>query len=220
MIKNRTAQIVYYAIYITLAVLGVMGSLGYFDRSFNTDFYVFYTNLSNYLCMGFIIYELASRVKNKTDEKISKAPCFKFMLVIMILVTCLVYNFMLAPSKSAADYFLSPSNLIMHVILPIMFIVDWFLFYDRKQTKWYYPLLSTVMPLIYVVWIVIRGQIFKGATWTTLYPYFFLNVDKIGGMVAVWVIGLVVAFIGIGYLFMLLDYKIKWNKNKEKNNGN
>ena len=48
--NNKIAQIVYRTIYITLGFIGIIGSFGYFNRSFNQDFYVMYTNLSNYFC--------------------------------------------------------------------------------------------------------------------------------------------------------------------------
>ncbi len=52
MIKNRITQIVFQTVYCVLAVIGLLNSLGYFSADFNEDFYVYYTNLSNYICMG------------------------------------------------------------------------------------------------------------------------------------------------------------------------
>ena len=56
--NNKIAQIVYRTIYITLGFIGIIGSFGYFNRSFNQDFYVMYTNLSNYFCIGVTLYLL------------------------------------------------------------------------------------------------------------------------------------------------------------------
>ena len=40
----------------------------------------------------------------------------------------------------------------------------------------------------------------------TLYPYFFLNVERLGfGGVALWVIILVVIFIALGYILFMFD---------------
>ena len=36
-------------------------------------------------------------------------------------------------------------SLIFHVVLPIMFLADWFLFYERSQCKWYYPIAAIVL---------------------------------------------------------------------------
>lgn len=129
------------------------------------------------------------------------------MSLIMILVTYLVYNILLAKDYTVADYFFSISNLILHLILPIMFTLDWVLFTEHRQTKWYYQLLATVMPLIYVVLILIRAAILGNSYHGLLYPYFFLNVAKIGfGCVIGWVAILVLVFVALGYIIFGLDH--------------
>lgn len=208
MIKNRIVQLIFQTVYCVLAVIGFMGSLGYFDRSFNTDFYVYYTNLSNYICFGMMFAGLYFTVKSalkKEDGYANCAPTFKFLCVILIMVTFLVYNILLAKDKSASEYFTSLSNLLMHLILPVMFILDWILFYEHGKVKWYHPLLCTVMPLVYVIFIVIRAAILKG-TDALLYPYFFLDADTLGwGGFFGWVSILVVIFVIIGYILYFAD---------------
>ncbi len=210
MIKNKLTQIIYRTIYIVLGVIGIIGSFGYFKENFNEDFYLYYTNLSNYICFGVILYALIKTIKSyKTSPEgyCNVLPKFKFMSLIMILVTCLVYNILLAKDYTIADYFFSISNLILHLILPIMFTLDWVLFTEHRQTKWYYPLLATVMPLIYVVLILIRAAILGNSYHGLLYPYFFLNVAKIGfGGVIGWVAILVLVFVALGYIIFGLDH--------------
>lgn len=54
MIKNRTAQLIYYSVYCTLALIGTVACLGIFDNVnlIRWDFYVYFTNISNFLCFG------------------------------------------------------------------------------------------------------------------------------------------------------------------------
>ncbi len=221
MIKNRTIQVIYKTIYVTLGVIGIIGSLGYFDWEFNSTFYVFYTNLSNYICFGVILASLIVSVKaakKHEDGFCTTAPNFKFLCVILILVTCLVYNFLLTGGKTASDYFGSLSNLLLHLILPIMFVLDWVLFNEHGKLKWYHPLLSTVMPLVYVVLIFIRAGIISacGLTSEVIYPYFFLNVETLGvGGLFMWLAILVAAFVALGYIIFGLDH-IKRKKTEPK----
>ena len=63
--NNRIAQIVYRTIYITLGFIGIIGSFGYFNRNFNQNFYLMYTNLSNYFCIGITLYLLIGNIKNR-----------------------------------------------------------------------------------------------------------------------------------------------------------
>lgn len=217
MIKNRLVQVIFQVVYLTLAIFGIIGSLGYFNRSFNSDFYAYYTNLSNYICIGAIIAAFVSTVKktNKGEQGyVDIAPAFNILCVILILVTFLVYNALLAKDNSVADYFLSPSNLIMHVILPVMFIAHWVLFYEHGKLRWYHPLLCTVMPLVYVGFILIRAAILSNVEDAMRYPYFFLNVDKLGwGGFFMWIAILLAVFVFIGYLFFFFD-NFTYFKNK------
>ncbi|MCM1404130.1 MAG: Pr6Pr family membrane protein [Prevotella sp.] len=216
MVKNRLAQVIFQVVYCTLGMFGILGSLGYFNAAFNGDFYLYYTNLSNYICLGFMIAALIVTVRQANrheDGAVKIAPTFNFLCVIMILVTCLVYNILLAKEKTVAQYFLSSSNLLLHVILPIMFIVHWAVFCEHGLLRWFHPLLCTVMPLIYVAFILLRSLPLHNSG-TLLYPYFFLNVDKLGwGGVFGWIVALLVAFIAIGYVFYALDH---WQTIRQK----
>lgn len=209
MIKNRTTQLVFQTVYCVLAVLGILGSFGYFNAEFNHDFYVYYTNLSNYICAGVMFVSLARTIKaanKKEDGYCETAPAFNFMCVIMIMVTFLVYNILLAKDHSVLAYFASLSNLIMHAILPILFILNWALFYKHGTMKWYQPLLCVIMPLVYVAYIFVRAMLLAEDADTVVYPYFFLNVDNLGwdGVFA-WIGVLLVIFVVIGYVLYGLD---------------
>ena len=222
MVKNKITQLIFQVVYCTLGVFGVLGSLGYFKAEFNNNFYLYYTNLSNYICLGFMVAALiitAKKAYKNENGPVNIAPTFNFLCVIMILVSGLVYNILLAKEDTVAHYFLTIHNLLLHTILPIMFIVHWAVFCEHGQLRWFHPLLCTVMPLIYVVVILLRSLVVHGQTGTLVYPYFFLNVDKLGwGGVFGWVVALLIVFIVIGYLFYFFDnystIKQKFGKKK------
>ena len=220
MIKNRIFQLVFQTVYCVLAVMGALSGLGYFNADFNEDFYVYYTNLSNYICMGVMFVTLWQTIKKankKQDGYCTTAHTFTFMCVILIMVTFLVYNILLADENTVLEYFTSMSNMLLHVILPIMFILNWTLFYKHDSLKWYHPLLCFVMPLIYVGFILIRAAVLKGATHTVLYPYFFLDAEALGwgGLIA-WVGVLLLAFMAIGYLIFAFDRLSTIRKRQKK----
>ena len=209
MIKNRLAQIIFQVVYCTLSVFGILGSFGYFNADFNDDVLLYYTNLSNYICMGFMFFALVTTIKkaNKNESGlVNVAPVFNFLCVIMILVTCIVYNVLLAKENSVSHYFLTIQNLLLHLILPIMYIVHWAIFCEHGKLRWYHPLMCIIMPLIYVAFILIRSLFVSGSNGTLVYPYFFLNVDNLGwGGVFGYIIVLLVIFIAIGYVFYVCD---------------
>ena len=81
MIKNRTAQLIYQTIYCTLGFIGIIASLGIFDNISNVrwDFYVHFTNISNFFCIGVMVVALIQTAKKKEDSYVTAAPLFKFI---------------------------------------------------------------------------------------------------------------------------------------------
>ena len=221
MIKSRTAQLMFQTAYCTLGLVGCVACLGVFDniKAIRWDFYVHFTNLSNFLCLGVMFAELVQTVKKKEDSCVSAAPLMKFIAILGILLTFLVFNIMLAGAEGRdpqANWRIS--SLSFHVVLPIMFIADWFLFYERKKCKWYYPVASCAFPLAYVVFLLIQALILKFDTSilipTTstplIYPYFFVNIDTQGvSGVLMWIAILSVGFVVAGALFLGLDRLVK-----------
>ncbi len=208
MIKNRTTQLLYQTVYCTLGVLGIIASLGvfYINEGIRWDFYVHFTNLSNFFCIGVVFAGLVQTIKKKENKAVSVCPMLKFIGLLMILLTFLVFNIMLAPAREAYLNF-RINSILFHVILPIMYIADWFLFYERGQVKWFYPLASVSAPLVYVIFIFIRAWICNfNPDVPYLYPYFFLNLETQGvGGVMKWIAILFAAFVAVGYLFFALD---------------
>ena len=217
MIRNRTAQLIYQTIYCTLGVVGCIASLGIFDNinMIRWDFYVHFTNISNYFCLAIMFAGLIQTIKKKEDSYVSAAPMLKFIGVLGILLTFLVFNIMLAgaPSRDPqANWRIG--SLLAHVMLPIMYIADWFLFYERKKCKWYYPIASISFPIAYVIFLLIQAIILNfdssilipTTTTPLIYPYFFVNLETQGvGGVLMWIAILSVAFVAVGFAFYGFD---------------
>ena len=224
MIKNRTVQLIWQTVYCTLGFVGCIASLGIFDNinMFRWDFYVHFTNISNYLCLGVMVVALIQTIRKKEDSYVSAAPLFKFIGMLGILLTFLVFNIMLAGAEGRDPQLnWRIGSLLFHVLLPIMYIADWFLFYERKQAKWYYPIASVGFPLAYVIFLVIQATILQfdssilipGSTTPLIYPYFFVNFETQGVPgVLMWVAILAVGFIALGFGFYGLD---RISKSKE-----
>ena len=217
MITNRTTQLVYQTVYCTLGLVGVVASFGIFDNInvIRWDFYVHFTNISNYFCLAVMFAGLIQTIKKTDDSYVTVAPLLKFIGVLGILLTFLVFNIMLAGAEGRdpqANW--RVGSLLAHVVLPIMYIADWFLFYERRQCKWYYPIASIGFPFAYLLFLLIQAVILKfdssilipTTTTPLIYPYFFVNLETQGvGGVLKWVVILFVAFVAVGYLFFGLD---------------
>ena len=222
MIKNRTVQLIYQTIYCTLGLVGSIACLGIFDdiNAFRWDFYVYFTNLSNFLCLGVMVTALIQTIKRKGDGFVKTTPLIKFIGMLGILLTFLVFNIVLAGAEGRDPQLnWRIGSICFHVVLPIMFIADWFLFYERRKCTWRYPIASIGFPLAYVVLLLIHAIILGFDTsiltptgGTLIYPYFFVNLEMQGVPgVLMWVAILSVAFVAMGFAFYGLD-RIKKKK--------
>ena len=223
MIKNRTVQLIFYTVYCTLGLVGAVACLGIFDdiNTIRWDFYVHFTNISNFLCIGVMTASLIQTARKKEDGYVNSAPLLKFIGMLGILLTFLVFNIMLAGAEGRdpqANF--RVGSLLFHVTLPILYIADWFLFYERKKCRWYYPIASVAFPLGYVFFLLIQALILgfdssiliPTTTTPLIYPYFFVNIDTQGlDGVLLWIVILALAFAAVGFLFLGLD-RIKRKK--------
>ncbi|MBQ2378395.1 MAG: Pr6Pr family membrane protein [Clostridia bacterium] len=225
MIKNRTTQLIFQTMYCTLGLVGMIASLGIFDNinTIRWDFYVHFTNISNFLCIGVMLASLIQTAKKKEDSYVTAVPMLKFIGMLGILLTFLVFNIMLAGAEGRdpqANWRIG--SLCFHVVLPVLYIADWFLFRERRKCKWYYPIASIAFPLAYVVFLLIQAIILKfdssilipTTTTPLIYPYFFVNLDTQGVPgVLMWIAILAVAFAAVGFGFLGLD---RLGKKREK----
>lgn len=226
--NNLLTQMIYRIIFCVLSGLACVLTLGYFTQvtgtdnfTFSDDFWLFYTNLSNYLCFGVGVALCASTVKKvkngQTRGFVSCCGTLKFCAALMILVTFLVYSALLGDVGSMS-FWNALGNLTYHVAVPVLFIVDWALFTEHKTVKISHPLLSWVIPLGYVAYILIYGAIYAAVTGENFgYPYFFLNVNELGyGGVCVWVVILLAVFAVLSYLMFVYDKLVKDENGKWK----
>ena len=212
---NRTAQLIYQSFYCALGLVAIFASFGIFDdyTMFRWDFYVHFTNLSNYLCIAIMFVQLVQTAKKKEDSYVTAIPMLKFIGLLAILLTFVVFNALLAGARDPQLNW-RVGSLLAHVVLPILFVVDWFLFRERGKVKWYYPIACAGFPFAYLVFILLQAAILKfdtsvlipGSSTPLIYPYFFVNLETQGvGGVAKWAVLLLVAFMAVGYLLYGVD---------------
>ncbi|MBR0381735.1 MAG: Pr6Pr family membrane protein [Eubacterium sp.] len=219
MSRNRTAQLIFQSFYVALALIGCVGSVGFFDMRFTGDFHIYFTNISNYLCTGIMTAELIQTARKQEDSYVTTAPALRVISMLGLVLTFLIFNILLAhdPARDPALNY-KVECILCHIVLPIMYVGDWAIFYEHGKVNWKLPLLSALFPIIYLVYVfahaALRGfdssVMNYAGTDPVIYPYFFLNPERVGisGMVT-WILGLLAGFILLGYLFMLADHLLK-----------
>ncbi len=158
----------------------------------------YYTVQSNLLCLVFWGYALIRRGK--------VSPRLQGAVTLAILLTCVVYNFVLVPAFFAMGTNYSPyslSDLLVHTFTPLLMLLDSLLFMDKGKIKRCDPLLWTVIPYAYFAFTLIIG----------FYPYFFSDPTKNTVPQLIFNLALVtVAFVGAGYALYFVDKRLAGRK--------
>lgn len=216
--RNRTAQLILQSAYCALGIVAIFASFGFFDYNYNPNWYVYFTHLSNYMCFGIMLAELIQTAKRNGDGYVSVSPFLKFFGLCFILLTGIAFNVMLADGRPASDNF-ALNSVLMHIVLPILFCVDWILFYQHRQVKVTWPLFTLIPLTIYIAMIFFRASAFGfDSEHYILYPYFFLDLDKNGIVgVELWCCILAGAYTLFAYAMYGLDCLLRrWTKSREE----
>ena len=66
------------------------------------------------------------------------------------------------------------ADIILHDVVPVMYVVYWIFFVSKSRLRWRDPLIWASYPIIYLAWILVRGAI------SGRYPYPFVDVSRLG----------------------------------------
>ena len=166
---------------------------------------LYYTVLSNLLVMIFT-GDLLWKMRREGDHwQSSSLLRLKGGVTMSIMITCVIYHFMLAPLTK--DFY-RLENFLCHYIVPLWFLVDTIIFDKSRQYKCFDPIVWTVLPLLYMGFAILNGFVLKmdvPNAKDSPFPYFFLNANKHGwGFVFRWAAIIFVAYMVSGYLFYLV----------------
>ncbi|MCS4274855.1 hypothetical protein M2390_000013 [Mycetocola sp. BIGb0189] len=145
-----------------------------------------YFTIQNNLLMGVVLIAVAIRSLSGRAPSLGWSLARGFAVSYMAVVG-IVYNTLLVGVDGGAS--LPWSNFVMHVLFPIIAVLDWIIFTDRVALPWRTFWWVLVYPAVWTIVVLIRG-----ATdgWV---PYPFLNPANGYGVVALYCLGVVVAFL-------------------------
>ncbi len=221
-IENRYVSLAFKLILVAICAVGLYMNVILPEGVQISILLSYFTIQSNIFCLVYFAVAAAYCVMDiRNDGKIGTTtpfPRIKGAVVLAITITFLVYTFILNPGFSmtgeAAD--LIP-NLIVHLIVPVMAIMDWILFDRKGNYQKYDPVYWLSIPLLYMVYIMIRAQIGGPFPNDSQYPYPFMDVDilGVGGTILSFVL-LAAFFALLGYVFYFIDRKMKEIENKKE----
>lgn len=184
----------------------------------------YYTMLSNLLCLVAFILFLIGDFKQYNYRESDLYYAMKGMIVITILVTCIVYATTLLPkgfsmnveSEGIAKQI---GNLLVHFISPILVLIDYFLWDEKGNFKFFYPIIWLFFPIQYVCYVYLHkagGGHFYSIGGSRDFGYFFLDYREIGvkGVIG-WISVIVLGIILVGYILVGIDKRLAKNKSSK-----
>lgn len=92
------------------------------------------------------------------------------------------------------------ADLLLHNVVPIVYLGWWLAFVLKGQLQWHDVRLWLLYPAGYALYAIVRGELLGD------YPYPFIDVIALGALrVALNVALLLVLFVGVGCLFIAID---------------
>lgn len=206
-------------------VVGVDGFMG------GSTLILYFTNQSNiWIALTALILAIIQIVnlKKGINGFSKKVYLIQQVFTVSISLTCIVYCFVLVPSflAVASDLFnpFSLTQMLLHVVTPVLAIVD-FLFSAREVTfKGKDCLWSAIPPLYYLGFSAVGYLLNWNFGMGNNFPYFFLNYDSPAGIFGFsnvmpyfmgsfyWIILLVFLVLGMSLAYLKIVNKL--NKNK------
>lgn len=190
---SRTFRFIIVILYILVAVYGCISSWLY-----GTRFFLYFTNLGNLYCLGLMINELVRLIRRKPISL--PLMQWEFGGLISILVIGTVYNLLLGDPTSAS-YWNNKPSVCLHLITPILYTIYFVATRPMRKVTAGGIQCGILLPYLYIAFIYARHLI-TGDQW---FPYFFLDINRIGWVGAIcWIIALTAVFVLTGVIFIYL----------------
>lgn len=174
---------------------------------------LYYTMQSNMICLVILVFFTIRKKAKKDIYNICKGA-----ITIAILLTAIVYLVALLPNDfpmykvSEGITGKAIGNILVHIVSPILVVLDYLLLDEKGTYKIYYPWLWLILPCSYVCFVYLfhaKGGVFYSIGGSKQFAYFFLDYKVIGiKETAYWIIIIAVVVLALGYLLIAIDKKL------------
>jgi hypothetical protein len=219
MIHNRVVALAFRIGCFALILLGLMVELDVFHGGMPLSAFMYYTNQSNLLALILFALLICRTAKGlRQDGPLGKTGYFarfEMVCVVDLLLTLVVFWVMLVPFVPDDFPLWTFANLSVHLIAPLLCLIDYILFTDARHLKYRDVYLVVIYPLCYVAFssaagllgYVYRQSAEDGAP--VRFPYFFFDFDRVGAMSLLYIGALLVFFLLLSHGLYLLDRRVR-----------
>lgn len=203
---NEKVKLAFRLILIIGVSVGLYIKTGLYDGNFKVYTLIYFTNLSNiFVLIVFLIMVLCTAASRN-----NKFLRIKGSVMMSIILTGIVYNFVLLPSGfemaggSDTDKI---GSLLLHLFSPLMTVLDWIINDKKGVFNKKDPIMWAYIPLLYFVFTVIQANLGGFIpNQISKYPYEFIAVDLLGWSKVMSNIAIIsIVFILMGYGIFVID---------------
>jgi hypothetical protein len=221
MIHDRVVALIFRIACLTFTFAGLMSVVRLLD-GLDFSILMYYTIQSNLLALVlFGLLTVRTVTGLRQDGRTGKTgyyPRFEMVVVIDLLVTLIVYWALLAPAAISTGVefssLLTFSNIALHLITPLLCVIDYFLFTDSGHLKYKDIYFVLIFPLAYLALTSTAG--FMGYVYRIAadgspvrFPYFFYDYDRIGAAAFLYIGGLILFFLLLSHGLYFFDQKVQ-----------
>ncbi len=219
MIKNRIIALSFRFAAFIESFFAILAGCGLFNSKWdwaNFFYYTIWTNIFAFLLFFYLaICTAVDLKKNGAAGYASYKVNIHMAVTLSITLTFVVFWAVLTPVNGPSPDILKFSNFGVHVITPLLVILDYFLFCRSGTLKLKDAFICILIPVVYFIFATILG--FSGflfppdsAGVISNFPYFFMDYYKLGGWVILYIAVIAFIFFLAAYGMYILDKK--WEK--------
>ena len=127
-------------------------------------------------------------------------PFVRSAVAAYIVMVGIIYLTVLRPIEPLQNA-LSFTNVVMHYLMPVAYLLFWLTCVRKAGLRWYDPLLWLIYPLFYLGFVLVRGKM------SGFYPYPFIDAKTLGyAGVAANTAGLLIVCAAIGMCLVMTGW--------------
>lgn len=215
--KERKISTIYKLLVALSLLTGIL--LNVMNTTSVTAILSYYTLQSNIICFAMFVAIIVAIFLKEDYRSNNIYYLLKGAVIIAMLVTAIIYQISLMPNNfnmevantnNTAKYW---ANEFVHKISPVLVLMDYILFDDKGNFKYYYPVIWLFIPLNYVIYVYTystQGGRFYGVGGSKQFAYIFLDYNQIG------YIGVMKSIIIIAILILLMSYFLVFLDRRQK----
>ncbi|MGL4264627.1 MAG: Pr6Pr family membrane protein [Afipia sp.] len=200
-LKRTAAALLALLGWITLGIgyarfVGAAGDQGLSSTEATVRFFSFFTIQTNILAA---LVLSAFAIKTGPEEWLVH-PFVRSAVAAYIVMVGIIYHSVLRPLEPMQNV-LSFTNIVMHYLMPVAYLLFWLTCVRKAGLRWYDPLLWLIYPLFYLGFVLVRGKM------SGFYPYPFIDAKTLGyAGVAANTAGLLIVCAAIGMCLVMTGW--------------